>query len=505
MNAHATDMEPHRAQWKTQAGFLLAAVGSAVGLGNIWRFSYVSYENGGGAFLIPYCVALLTAGIPLMILEFGLGHRMRGSAPMSFAKLNPHWEWLGWWMVTFVMFGIALFYSVIVAWCVNYLVFAADLAWGTDPNAFFFQEFLGASGGPQAIGDVQSPILLALLVVWVINWLVVFFGVQHGIEQANKVFMPLLIVLMAVLVVWTMTLPGAGDGLARYLKPDFSRLWEPLVWRAAYAQVFFSLSLGFGIMIAYASYLPRKSNISVNAAITCLADTSFAIFAGLAVFGTLGYMANQTGVPFEQVVTKGLGLAFVAYPQAISLLPSFARLFGVLFFFALIVAGVSSLVSILEAFTSSVIDKFHYPRRIVVTVLSVLGLLGGACFTTGAGLYWIDIVDHALSEYGLFLACVLQALFVGWGFRISRIREHVNGVSSWRIGRWWDWCIRFVLPAVLLWLLIGGIVQEVREPYGGYPWLALVLLGRDWLLVTLIVALFVAARPWRRPLEREQP
>ncbi|MBI3011691.1 MAG: sodium-dependent transporter, partial [Candidatus Omnitrophica bacterium] len=113
-------MTPHRAQWKTQWGFLLAAIGSAIGLGSIWRFAYVCYENGGGAYLIPYGVALVTAGVPLMILEYGIGHRMRGSAPMSFAKLNPHWEWLGWWMVIFVMFGIVLYYAVVIAWCICY-------------------------------------------------------------------------------------------------------------------------------------------------------------------------------------------------------------------------------------------------------------------------------------------------------------------------------------------------------------------------------------------------
>ena len=495
--------EPHRAQWKTRTGFLLAAIGSAIGLGNVWRFAYVSYENGGGAFLIPYCVALITAGIPLMILEFGLGHRMRGSAPLAFAKANPHWEWLGWWMVTFVMFGIALFYSVIIAWCLNFFVFSFHLTWGGDPNAFFFHRFLGVTEGPHVIGDIRSPILLSLLVVWAVNWVIPFFGIQRGIERANKVFMPALLLLTAVLVVWAMNLPGAGEGLSRYLTPDFSKLAQPKVWISAYAQVFFSLSIGFGIMVTYASYLPRRSNLSVNAAIICTADSLYAIFAGLAVFSTLGYMAFQTGKPFDEVVTKGLGLAFVAYPQAISLLPGFARLFGMLFFFTLMVAGISSAVSIMEAFTASVVDKFHYPRRLVVTVLAVLGFLGGVIFTTGGGLFWIDIVDHFLSQYGLFLACILQCVLVGWVFGTPRIREHINSVSTWKIGRWWDWSIRYFVPAVLLWLLISGAAQEFRAPYEGYPRLALILIGRDWLLVTLVVALFVAARPWRGSVEHE--
>ncbi len=499
----APPMEPHRAQWKTPLGFLLAAIGSAIGLGSIWRFAYVCYENGGGAYLIPYGVALVTAGIPLMILEYGIGHRMRGSAPMAFAKINPHWEWLGWWTVIFVMFGIVLYYAVVIAWCVNYLVFALTLAWGTDPNAFFFQQFLGMTTGPQVIGDVRGPILVSLVVVWLINWIIVFFGVERGVERANKIFMPLLFILTTVLVVWTLTLPGATDGLARYLTPDFSKLAEPKVWIAAYAQTFFTLSLGFGIMVAYASYLPRKADINGSAAITCLVDTAYSIFAGLAVFGTLGYMAHQTGKPFEAVVQKSIGLAFVVYPQAISLLPGFAKLFGLLFFSTLIVAGIASSISILEAFTAAVIDKFHYPRKAIVSVLAIVGFLGGLVFTTGGGMFWLDIVDHFLSEYGLFIACILQCVLVGWVFKAAKLREYVNGLSAWRVGRWWDWSIRYFIPGVLLALLISGLVKEFGRPYGDYPWLALLLIGRDWLIVTLIVALFVAARPWRRLWERE--
>lgn len=493
-------MEPHRAQWKSQWGFLLAAAGSAIGLGSIWRFGYVVYENGGGAYLIPYFVALLTAGIPLMILEYGIGQRMRGSAPMSFAKLNPHWEWLGWWTVTFVMFGIVLYYCVVIAWCVSYLWFSLTLAWGTDPNTFFFNQFLGTTEGPHVIGDVRAPILLALLIVWVVNWVIVFFGVEKGIENANKIFMPLLIVLILILVGWTATLPGAREGMLRYLKPDFSRLWQPKVWIDAYSQIFFTLSLGFGIMVTYASYLPRRADINFNATVTSLVDTIVSLLAGLAIFGTLGYMATQTAKPFEQIVNHGIGLAFIAYPQAISLLPNFPRLFGVLFFLALTIAGIASSISILETFSAAVIDKFHYPRKPVVTVLSVTGFVGGIIFTTGGGLAWLDIVDHFLSHYGLFLACIMQCLLVGWIYGASHLRDHVNSVSLFRVGRLLDFSIKYLIPVVLAVLLFNDLLTDISRPYGGYPWIALLLIGRDWLIVTLIAALLVAARPWRKPI-----
>jgi len=210
-----------RPQWRSRTGFLLAAIGSAVGLGNIWRFSYLCYKNGGGAFLIPYGIALLIVGIPLMILELGIGHRMRGSAPMSFAKVNRSWEWLGWWSVIIVMFGIMLYYSVIISWCVNYVFFSFNLSWGADPNAFFFDQYLQKSSGPFNVGDLRFPIVCALLGVWFFSWFIVYFGVQNGVERANKIFMPLLLVLILILVAWSVNLQGAFEGIKVYLKPDF--------------------------------------------------------------------------------------------------------------------------------------------------------------------------------------------------------------------------------------------------------------------------------------------
>jgi NSS family neurotransmitter:Na+ symporter len=180
-----------REQWKSQFGFLLAAVGSAIGLGNIWRFSHMAYSNGGGAFLIPYITALLTAGIPLLILEFGIGHERIGSAPLAYAKINKKWEWLGWWAVIFVMFGIELYYTTVISWCLNFFTLSFNLGWGTDPGSFFFKDFLKLSSTPSEIGEIRTRIFAGLVVVWFLNWLILYRGVQKGIELANKIFMPL--------------------------------------------------------------------------------------------------------------------------------------------------------------------------------------------------------------------------------------------------------------------------------------------------------------------------
>jgi len=497
----STDFLEKRGKWKSQTGFIMAAVGSAVGLGNIWRFSYMAYENGGGAFLLPFFVALLTVGIPLLLLEFGIGHERIGSAPLAFAKISEKWEWLGWWAVTFVMFGIALYYCVIIAWCLNFLIFSFNLSWGADPNGFFFNTFLGSTDGPEHIGHIRTPILFALMFVWLINWFVVYKGVEKGVEQASKFFIPLLVGLIAIMIFWGLSLEGAKEGVLAYLRPDFSKIMSPKVWINAYSQVFFSLSLGFGIMIAYASYLPAKSNIGGNAIITALADCAFSIIAGLGVFAVLGYMAHASQQPIENVVAESIGLVFVVYPKAISLLPG-GSIFGILFFLSLVFAGLSSSISILEAFSSAIMDKFHFERKKVVSVLCILGFFGGVIFTTGGGLFWLDIVDHFISHYGLVLVGILECILVGWFFPIKKIRKHINKVSSVRLGSWWEVLIKYFVPIILGIILAGDLLKEGAHPYGNYSWTSIILIGRDWLLFTLIVAFILSRRPWKTGAHR---
>jgi NSS family neurotransmitter:Na+ symporter len=489
-------MEKQREQWKSQFGFLLAAVGSAIGLGNIWRFSYMAYSYGGGAFLIPYVCALLTAGIPLLILEFGIGHERIGSAPLAYHKLSRRWEWLGWWAVIFVMFGIELYYTVIIAWCLNFFKYSFYLGWGDDPNSFFFKEFLALSDGPGKIGGIRTSIFISLVIVWLINWVISYRGIRRGIELANKVFMPMLLVLTAALVFWALSLPGAMEGVKAYLKPDFAKLSEPKVWIDAYSQIFFTLSLGFGIMIAYASYLPAKTNITRNAVLTGLINSGYSLFAGFAVFATLGFMAGAEGKPIAEVVDKSIGLAFVVYPKAVSLMPG-GNIFGAIFFLCLVVAGISSSISIIEAFTSAVVDKFGWERKTVVNVICVLGFLGSVTFTTQAGLYWLDIADHFLTHYGLVVVGILECIVVAWLFKLDILKRHINKISTIQLGTLWTVLIKFFVPLVLAFILLGDLINEIRKPYEGYSWASIVRIGVDWVLLTLVAAIWFAMRPWR--------
>jgi len=495
--------EPHhpRPLWRSRMGFLLAAIGSAIGLGNIWRFSYLCYKNGGGAFLVPYFIALLVVGIPLMILELGLGHRMRGSAPMSLAKIDRRWEWLGWWAVIIVMYGIMLYYSTVIAWCANYVFFSFNLSWGSDPNNFFFNEFLQKSDGPFELGNIRLPIVCALMGIWILHWVIVYFGVQNGIERANKIFMPLLLSLILILVAWSLSLQGAMQGVKVYLKPDFSKLSDPQIWIDAFSQIFFTLSLGFGIMITYASYLPQKANILKDALIISFGNAGFSFIAGFAVFGTLGYMAYSTSQPIDKVVTESIGLAFVVYPQAISLIPAFAKLFGVLFFVSLVIAGLSSGISIVEAFTSAVIDKFHYSRKTVVTTLCITGFIGSIIFTSNAGLFWLDIADHFMTHYGLVLVGFLECIVIGWIWKAEKLRKHIDQSEKEILSPWWDIAVKVITPLVLIFLLVNDFIKEVSSPYEGYGWKAILLIGPIWLLGGFIASLFVSMRPWSKELD----
>jgi len=485
-----------RGKWGSNIGFLLAAIGSAVGLGNIWRFSYMTYENGGGAFLVPYFIALLTAGIPLMILEYGFGHKTHGSSNLCFAKIDRKWEWLGWWMPVFAMFGILLYYSVIIGWCINYTFFSLTLKWGSDPQSFFLHNFLGLSSDVWKIGGIRLPILFSTFIVWFITWYICFKDIDRGIEKACKIFMPTLFILTAILVIWSLTLKGAGSGIAWYLKPNWQKLWNWKVWIAAYGQIFFTLSLAFGIMIAYASYLPEDTNIVQNAFITCFANCFYSVFAGFAVFGVLGYMAHTKGVGIDKIIKSGPSLAFVAYPEAISNLPFLRNLFGVLFFTALFLAGLSSAISLVEAFACAVTDKFNFKRTKVVTISCLFGFLGSIVFTTRAGLFWLDIVDHFLTNYGLIFAGILECIAVGWFLKVSVLRKHINEVSAWKIKKGWDYAIKIFTPGILIIIFLTNLIGEVTLAYGGYKVSALLILGLGWLLITLIVSIFLSMKAW---------
>jgi len=296
-----------REQWGSRPGFILAAVGSAIGLGNIWRFPYMAYENGGGAFFIPYLFAMISAGIPFMIMEFTLGHKLRGAAPRAFSKLGVKLEWLGWFQV-FIAAIIAVYYVAIIGWAISYLGYSFTQSWGADTNAFFFSEYLQlGENSPSKLGNLQMHIVLPMVLAWGITFAAIFTGIKGGIERASKIMMPLLFLMVIGLITRVVFLPGALDGVNYLFEPDFSKITDPTVWSAAYGQIFFTLSVGFAIMIAYSSYLPEKSDINNNAFMTVLINCGFSITSCVLIFAVLGYMAQDQAKPITEVVTAGVG------------------------------------------------------------------------------------------------------------------------------------------------------------------------------------------------------
>jgi neurotransmitter:Na+ symporter, NSS family len=498
-------MMDNRPQWGTRAGFILAAIGSAVGLGNIWRFPAVAYENGGGAFFLPYLFALLTAGIPLLILEFTLGQKYRGSAPLTYARLNKKFEWLGWWQVA-VSFVIATYYAVIIAWAIRYAGFSFSLKWGDDPEGFLFGSFLQLAENPGDVGGIVPGVFIPLVVVWIITLGILYKGIKKGIEIANKIFIPALLILFLIIVFRSITLDGAAAGLEAFFKPDWSQIASPKVWVAAYGQIFFSLSIGFAIMITYSSYLPRKTDITNNAFITGFANSSVELLAGIGVFAALGFMAQQAGVPVSEVVAGGVGLAFVVFPQIISEMPAFNGLFGSIFFICLVLAGLSSLISIVETFIAGVEDKFKVSRAKSVTIGGGLAAVVSILFASKGGLYFLDAADYFINNFGVALAGLVEVVVVAWVLKeLKNLQNHANSMSDILLGGWWKICLGLITPIVLGYMMVQNIITNIKDNYEGYPTSFLLYMGWGVAIGAIILGFIFAAIKWNKKAELEIP
>jgi len=480
-----------REQWGSRAGFILAAVGSAIGLGNIWRFPYMAYENGGGAFFIPYLFAMLSAGIPFMIMEFGMGHKYRGAAPRVFASLSKKFEWLGWFQVMIAAI-IAIYYVAVIGWAISYFNMSFTQSWGSDSNAFFFGEYLqlGGDNSPSKLGSIQWHIAIPMAIAWAITFAAIFSGVKGGIERASKIMMPLLFIMVLALIARMVMLPGALDGLNYLFQPDFGKITDPKVWSAAYGQIFFTLSVGFSIMLAYSSYLPEKSDVTNNAFMTVLINCGFSIVSGILIFAILGNMAHEQALPLTEVVTSGVGLAFVTIPSAINLLPA-PYILGPVFFFALVVAGLSSHISIIEAVTSAFIDKLNLSRKMAASLVCGFGFVISMAFATNGGLLLLDLVDYFMNNIALLASCLVELFIMGWIIKLTAIHQHVNKISEITIGHWFIVCLRFISPLLLLVILGTNIYTTLTDGYGGYSTADLMLLGWGLVGAMLIAAIVI--------------
>ncbi|MCP4711045.1 MAG: sodium-dependent transporter [Planctomycetes bacterium] len=455
-------LSDNRESWGSRPGFILAAIGSAVGLGNVWRFPNECYANGGAAFLIPYIVAMIIIGIPLLIMEFSLGHLTRKAAPLAFKHVGKKWEFAGWWPIV-MNFTILCYYSVIIAWVLNYCIYSFNLGWGDDTDTFFFNNYLD-NNGTFALGGMRWPIVASLATIWVIMYLCIFKGVEV-IGKVVLLIVPIPWLMLVILVIRGVTLDGATQGLEYYLEPNWSYLSRATVWRDAFAQVFFSVTIAFGVMITYASFLPKKSDISNNAMIIAVSDLATSFIAGLAIFATMGYLAYQKGMPVEEVLdtSESLGLAFVAFPAALSKL-AFGNIFALIFFFSLLLLGIDSGFSMTQTILASLCDKTKWKRGTVLLILSVIGFFISIIFSTRGGLQWLGITDGAVNEgfIGILFLGLVQCLILGWSFGAEKLRDHANETSDWQLPYFWIIGIRFLIPFILIVLVSWNIYSGFK-------------------------------------------
>ncbi|XP_050166197.1 sodium- and chloride-dependent neutral and basic amino acid transporter B(0+) isoform X2 [Myiozetetes cayanensis] len=531
-DSHSSDGDENkeRGNWSSKADYLLSMVGYAVGLGNVWRFPYLTYQNGGGAFLIPYSLMLALAGLPLFFMECSLG-QFASLGPISIWRVLPLFQGVGFTMVVISAF-VTVYYNVIIAYALYYLFasFQKVLPWSecfswadefcsktrivNDCNTTLHGEIIHANytfvtsnnltciNGTVNYKPVQFPseqywnkvalqrssgldetgnIVWYLALCLLLSWMIVAAALFKGIKSSGKVvyFTALFpYVILLILLVRGATLEGSMDGIQYYIgrQSNFTKLMEAEVWKDAATQIFYSLSVAWGGLVALSSYNRFNNNCYLDAILVCVTNCATSVFAGFAVFSILGHMAFVSERPVSEVVNSGFNLAFVAYPEALSKLPV-SPLWSFLFFFMLLLLGLDSQFATIETLTTTIQD--FYPKvmkklRIPVTigVCLLLFLLGLVCVTQ-AGIYWVNLIDHFCAGWGILISAVLEIVGIVYIYGGNRFIEDIEmmiGKKSRLFWLWWRMCWFFVTPVLLAAILIWSLVTFSRPFYGSVPY-----------------------------------
>ncbi|XP_004428706.1 sodium-dependent proline transporter [Diceros bicornis minor] len=498
------DFAADRGNWTGKLDFLLSCIGYCVGLGNVWRFPYRAYTNGGGAFLVPYFLMLAICGIPLFFLELSLG-QFSSLGPLAVWKISPLFKGAGAAMLLIVGL-VAIYYNMIIAYVLFYLFASLTSSlpwehcgnwWNTDlclehrgsqngngalplnltstvsPSEEYWSRYVLHIQGSRGIGSpggIRWNLCLCLLLAWVI----VFLCILKGVKSSGKVVyftatFPYLILLM--LLVRGVTLPGAWKGIQFYLTPQFHHLLSSKVWIEAALQIFYSLGVGFGGLLTFASYNTFHQNIYRDTFIVTLGNAITSILAGFAIFSVLGYMSQELGVPVDQVAKAGPGLAFVVYPQAMTMLP-LSPFWSFLFFFMLLTLGLDSQFAFLETIVTAVTDEFPYylrPKKAVFSGLICVAMyLMGLVLTTDGGMYWLVLLDDYSASFGLMVVVITTCLAVTRVYGIQRFCRDIHMMLGFKPGLYFRACWLFLSPATLLALLVYSIVKYQPSEYGSY-------------------------------------
>ncbi len=448
-----------RDTWGSKAAFVLAAAGSAIGLGNIWGFPTVAGQNGGAAFLLIYLVAVALIGAPVMLAELIVGRKTQRNPVGAFKELAPGSFWVvvgGLGVLTGII--ILSFYSVIAGWTLSYIfkTLAGTFQAGVDTEAIY-NELAGS-----AVPAISWHLLFIIITIYV-----VLGGVRDGIERWTKVLMPILFALLVLLAIRAVTLSGADAGLSFYLKPDFSKVTGAVVL-SAIGQAFFSLSLGMGAMITYGSYVSKRDDLVSSAAWVTFADTTIAILAGLIIFPTLFHAGLEPGA-------GGPGMVFVVLTSLLSSIPPAPYggvIFGTGFFMLLGIAALTSSVSLLEVVTSWAVDERGMSRRTAAITLGLIAFLigipsalanGAVSWLTelpGVGMDFLSFLFMLFGQYSLVIGALLISLFVGWVWGVKAAGEEVRvNDGEFPLGRTWAFLIRFVAPSAIVAILVKMLVD----------------------------------------------
>eukprot|EP01060_Flectonema_neradi_P000124 TRINITY_DN1009_c5_g1_i1.p1 TRINITY_DN1009_c5_g1~~TRINITY_DN1009_c5_g1_i1.p1 ORF type:complete len:563 (+),score=60.99 TRINITY_DN1009_c5_g1_i1:81-1769(+) len=484
--------------------FILTTIGYAVGVGNVWRFPNLCYRHGGGSFLIPYLFALVFLGAPLFLLELAIGQRFRRGTYHSILAIDPRLRSIGIISVTSSTL-VGIYYIVIMAWSMLYFFasFQPDLPWSGghgNSSKFWNEHAVDISTGFYDVNRFNWAMVGCLFV----SWIAVYICIRKGVKSSGKVVYltaTLPYVLLVLILVYAMTLEGAGEGVKFYITPRPEKLKDPQVWVDAANQIFYSLGTGFGSLIAYGSYNPKTENVVQDAIMVPAINSFTSIFAGLGVFSILGHLAHTTGQSVETVALseqKGSALAFIVYPSGLSLFPA-PQFFCMCFFAMLFCLGIDSEFATVEVILTFIKDmRMKIPQTRLAAILCISGFLLGLVFVTDAGLYWFEWLDGWSSTFSLMIVALVECLAVTRFYGKERFVTEFHNMSGRHIQRFWWFCIEYFAPVCFVVLIIANFVSLISDGRGSTPMFAYIL---GWLvsllpIPTLIYCWFV---PYKKP------
>ncbi len=439
---------------------MMAMIGSAVGLGNIWRFPNVLYSNGGGSFMIPYIVSLFLLGISFVLVEYAVGFKFKKSIARILFSVSKKLEPVAWFILL-IVFLITTYYVCVVGWDLIYIFLSVTKAWCSYPYLFFVHNVLQSTDSLSGIFTIVPTVLASVLAIWFVAWFIIKRDLNDGIGRVSKILLPLLCLIVVGIVVFSLTLPGASIGYTQIFTPDWSVLTNLDVWLAAFGQIVFSLSLGMAIAMTYASYLPEGAKLVDNALIVAFSNSGFEVFNSIGIFSILGFMALSSGIPFNNLVTEGTGLAFVVFPQVFNVMGAAAYIVGPLFFLCILFAGITSVIALLEGVCYSISEKFLIERKKTATVVCIIGFLISSIFATGIGSTILGVFDAYLNNFALLFAILMECIIFGWIYKFDDLIDTLNKNSSIKLGKTWKAVIKCILPICIFGLWAQGIYSTI--------------------------------------------